>query len=203
MNIKLANLYPPVFPRLLAYLRQLILPFSKISCCLPREGKILDLGCGSGLTTLYFATQHPKCHFVGTDVNHVRINLAKSVSTKFKNVQFVTQNLFGKNHTKYDVIIAIDLFHHLPAAVQKQFFLDAKNNLTSAGQLIIKEMDTKPRFKYLFNALHDKLAYPQKPAHYFSSTVLSTLLISAGFNIIKHQDISNIFYSHYLYVATL
>jgi cyclopropane fatty-acyl-phospholipid synthase-like methyltransferase len=200
MLLKLLKLYPPFLLRLRIMVRWLILPLEKINQVLPVSGRILDVGCGYGLTTLYFALTNPARNLVGSDIDSYRLNLAKKISRSITNVEFIKQNLTG-NSTGFDTIIAIDLLHHLSLANQNKFFSKIRSTLKPGGLLIIKEMNTTPKLKYYFNYLHDKLAYSKSSVHYLSPQKLSQLLIQSGFHIIKKQDISNIFYAHYLYVA--
>lgn len=202
MPPELLKLYPSLQLRLRILIRWLILPLPKINKTLPTSGRILDVGCGYGLTTLYFALANPNRYLVGSDINSVRINLAQKISRYFANVKFVEQNLVGDTDN-FDTVIAIDLLHHLSLSDQKVFFSNVRSVLKPGGLLIIKEMNTVPKLKYYFNYLHDKLAYFKSSTNYLSPLKLSQLLIGSGFHIIKKQNLANIFYAHYLYVASI
>ena len=58
---------------------------------IPNEGRVLDLGCGFGLFTLYDAMTHPHTQFTGIDLSGERIRLAGRSAEKMghSSVQFI------------------------------------------------------------------------------------------------------------------
>lgn len=49
---------------------------------LPRDGRVLDVGCGFGLFSLYFASCAPKRSLVSFDINARRIGVARRSSER-------------------------------------------------------------------------------------------------------------------------
>ncbi len=44
---------------------------------LPESGQILDMGCGFGLFSLYYAKKFPGLSIIGIDINEARIQMAQ------------------------------------------------------------------------------------------------------------------------------
>src|SRR3989442_13529461 len=51
---------------------------------LPADGAVLDLGCGVGLFSLYYAAPGPRRFFLGLDVNARRIALARRAAARLR-----------------------------------------------------------------------------------------------------------------------
>jgi len=86
---------------------------------IPRRGTVLDLGCGFGLFTLYYAKSCPDVHFTGIDLSRRRIQAAKRSARKLNltNVSFVCQD--AREYTResgqrFDAVMTLDLLHHIP-----------------------------------------------------------------------------------------
>ena len=76
---------------------------------------IADLGCGSGeMLRLISKREKKNVSLIGIDANPNITSFAEKLSTRFDNIQFMTQNIFSKEfqQTKFDVILATLFFHH-------------------------------------------------------------------------------------------
>ena len=73
-------------------LRQTFL--QEIGQYLPREGRVLDLGCGFGLFSLYFAIDAPERQMIGVDLDANRIESARECARRLDvaNVDYTAQN---------------------------------------------------------------------------------------------------------------
>lgn len=194
------NLYPLFISRIYAFIRSKILPIKIIDKFIPTKGRILDVGCGYGLTTIYFAQSHKNRIMVGSEINSKRINIARKISKNIKNISFKINNLLPKNQ-KFDTIIAIDLLHHISTSEKEIFLNECKQSLNTNGLLIIKDVDTKPFLKFLWTYIHDLLLTKFKPLDFYSSQKMSSLLQRHGFRIIKQQCLKNILYPHIIYIC--
>jgi 2-polyprenyl-3-methyl-5-hydroxy-6-metoxy-1,4-benzoquinol methylase len=152
---KIIKAYPLFWPRIYAYIRSKILPIEKIERFIP-EGRILDVGCGYGITTIYFALKNIKRNVVGSELMKERVRIANKISREIPNVNFEANNLIESND-KFNSIVAIDLLHHIKNKDKEVFIKKCKKVLGKKGILIIKDIDKKPRHKYLWNYVHDKL----------------------------------------------
>jgi len=198
---KIINLYPLFWPRIYVFLRSLILPISKIETLISPTGSILDVGCGYGFTSIYFALKNKNRQIVGSEISSKRINLAKIVSSSISNVSFEKADLIKKNHSKFDTIVAIDLLHHINSSQKNIFLKDSLSILKPKGLLIIKDINTSPLLKYIWNYFHDLITTNFSKLYFLSSHQLENLLLKNNFKIIKKGKYPNLFYPHVFYVC--
>lgn len=86
---------------------------------LPEKGKVIDLGCGFGLFSLYYAMQYPDLKILGIDINPKRIKMAKKSACKLSlsNAAFMVCDATALNiRTKVRGVYMLDLIHHIPVS---------------------------------------------------------------------------------------
>lgn len=121
---------------------------------LPKEGKILDLGCGYGMIGIVAAKACPNCKIILTDINRRATDLAirNLKRNKIKNAEVQQGNLYGPvANEKFDAI----LLNPPMAAGRKvvmQMISEAPNYLNKAGSLQIVARKTKGG-EFLFNEM--------------------------------------------------
>ncbi len=170
----------------------------------PTNGNVLDIGCGFGLFSSYFAMGNDQLTFWGFDKNPHRINFAKNLSEKLqlKNVSFSVQNAVNlSNEHKFACIYMMDIIHHLPKDFVPQFIDNLAKNLNDDGILIIKDVDTFPYPKMLFTLILDKIMTPREPVYYWPSADLMALLDTNQFKVYRHSINDILPYSHVLYIC--
>ena len=195
--------------RIYSRMRFLILRQSfleEIGQYLPREGRILDLGCGFGLFTLYFALRAPSRRIIGVDLDEKRIRYAQrsAVELALENVEYRVGNALEWSTTdRFDAIYMLDLIHHLPVERVPDFLARARDLLKPQGTLILKDVADRPRYKMLFTLLLDRLMVGFEPIRYWPPQELADLLATLGFDVVRHRMTDYLPYPHILYVAHL
>jgi len=201
MKKLIINLYPLFWPRFYVFLRSIILPVSQIETLLPKKGLILDVGCGYGYTSVFFALKNKNRKIIGSEINKKRVLVAQKISASFSNLSFKTSDLIDKNKMSFDAILSIDLLHHVNPAQKELFLKDSFSKLKPNGFLIIKDINTKPLLKYFWNYLHDLIMTRFSKLYFLSSSQMENLLIKNNFKIIKKGKYKSLFYPHIFYVC--
>ena len=195
--------------RLYSIIRFTILrqPFlEEIDQYLPKRGRILDLGCGFGLFSLYFGSLHPERRIVGVDLNQRRIDMAtlSARSLGLANVRYQAMDVLEwSDEQRFDAIYFLDLVHHLPAPSVPEFLTKVRSLLKPGGILLIKDVADRPFLKMLFTLVLDRLMVGMDPIRYWPPDELTDLLESLGFTVFRHRMTDFLPYPHVLYVAPL
>jgi len=191
-----------LFARIYVKFRGLIIPFERIEQHVPKNGNIVDIGCGYGIFANYLASQSKKRKVIGIDLVQERISTANKIYGHLSNLNFICKDITDAQLPKTDVITVIDVLHHIPSEdLQNQLLKSCNTVLSKDGKLILKDLDTKPRWKYLFNYVHDYIMTKGAPVLYQDQDKIKNLLKNSGFELEKVINIPNYPYAHILYIA--
>jgi len=184
-----------------------ICPFLLMEEFFPTSGKIVDLGCGNGLFSFILKLGSPSREIVGFDLDEKKINVARAIQKAFTGIQFEVGNIVEMRYPEADVLTLIDVLYLIPFAKQQEILEKCSGVLKTAGWLILKEMDTKPRWKYGWNIFQETLAvkivgFTLGEKFYFRSREdYSRLLTSLGFQVKAVSLDKGYWYPHILYVC--
>ena len=173
---------------------------------LPKEGHVLDIGCGFGLFSLYFSELRPNTQFEGFDLNERRIQDATSAAqrlgrtnTRFRCGDATRITVSGA----YNAVYMLDIVHHVPRKTVRPLLATIKKHLQPGGVLLIKDVADRPFYKRWFTWALDKAMDPKTPVSYWSTQELVALLTDSGFEVYVHQMVDYLPYPHVLYVCHL
>ncbi|MBD0337494.1 MAG: methyltransferase domain-containing protein [Cyanobacteria bacterium Co-bin13] len=102
--------------------------------------RILDLGCGTGSTTLMLKQTFPKAEVIGLDLSPHMLVVAQDKAQKAGlAVQFIHGNAMetGFPPASFDVVTASLLFHETPSEIACIILKEAFRLLTAGGQVMI------------------------------------------------------------------
>jgi 2-polyprenyl-3-methyl-5-hydroxy-6-metoxy-1,4-benzoquinol methylase len=186
-----------------AILRQRFL--DEIGQYLPASGSVLDIGCGFGLFSLYYASTGPGRLVRGIDLNPRRIGMARRAATRLGLENVVYEELDAR-HFKGDSPVSaaymLDIVHHLPNDAVPSLLRELHRAIAPGGLLMVKDVDTRPAPKRWFTWALDKLMNPRAPVRYWSSEELTDALGDVGFTVRHHLMVDVLPYPHILYVCT-
>jgi 2-polyprenyl-3-methyl-5-hydroxy-6-metoxy-1,4-benzoquinol methylase len=171
---------------------------------LPAEGPVLDIGCGFGLFSLYYAATGPRRFVRGLDVNRGRIALARRAAARLglDNVGYEESDARDfKGDAEMSAAYMLDIVHHVPPASVPPLLRALRRALPVGGRLLVKDVDTRPAPKRWFTWLLDKAMAPSAPVHYWSAEALGGALDAAGFGVRRHLMVDWLPYPHVLYVC--
>jgi 2-polyprenyl-3-methyl-5-hydroxy-6-metoxy-1,4-benzoquinol methylase len=195
--------------RLYARIRFVILRqqfLQEIGQYLPREGRILDLGCGFGLFSLYFALDGPGRRLTGVDLSARRIEWARQCAERLgvTNVSYTASNVLAwEENAQFDAVFMLDLIHHLPRNEVEGFLRQVTSLIAPGGILILKDVSNRPFYKRWFTLALDRLMVGMEPIHYWDPSELSSLIEGLGFRVKRHTMNDFLPYPHILYLCTL
>jgi SAM-dependent methyltransferase len=171
---------------------------------LPSHGRVLDLGCGFGLFSLYYATVRPALAVAGFDLNPRRIGMARAAARRLGlgNVRYEVGNVMDfRGGARFDAAYMLDIVHHIPPDAVRPLLEQVAKTLPEGGRLLVKDVDRHPAYKRWFTHVLDKVMDPATPVRYWSTDELQGLLEDVGFEVHRHLMVDVLPYPHVLYIA--
>lgn len=149
----------PINPveRLVIYLRLRLSSYEIIESHVPASGKILDLGCGFGMLTLYLALCSQTRRVKGIDISNRRLRTAEFVSANIRNVTFESGDLLQCAIEEPDCILLIDSLHYFPILVQNQLLEKCHGHIKPGGKLLVRDSNADKRFRHLITTFHETI----------------------------------------------
>jgi SAM-dependent methyltransferase len=201
MRSDVLRLYSGFFEKLYVRLRFLICPFESVESHIPKNGKIADVGCGTGLFAFYLALSSKSREIYGIDLNKKRIERALELKDGVGNVHFEAGDVRSAHLPKCDAFTMVDLLHHLPFSAQEKLIRQVFDLLPSGGVFVVKDLGARPVWKAWWNAFHDFVMTREK-VYVRRIDDLKSVLESVGFSV-ELVDLRKWFipYNHVLFVA--
>lgn len=201
MRNDVLKLFSGFFERLYVRARFFICPFEQVERHIPKNGKIADIGCGTGLFAFYLALSSKRREVYGIDLNGKRIKRALELKDGVDNVHFEHGDVRSAHLPKCDAVTMVDLLHHLSFSAQEKLVRQVFDLLPSGGVFVLKDLGAKPVLKAWWNAFHDFVMTREK-VYVRDVSVLKSVLESVGFSV-EVFDLRTWFvpYNHVLFVA--
>jgi SAM-dependent methyltransferase len=171
---------------------------------LPTAGAVLDIGCGFGLFSLYYAATAPGRLVRGLDVNARRIAMARRAAQRLGLDNAVYEHGDARNFkgdTEVAAAYMLDIVHHVPPASVPPLLAQLRRALAPGGLLLVKDVDTRPAPKRWFTWTLDRLMAPRTPVRYWSADEMTAALEGAGFGVRRHLMVDLLPYPHVLYIC--
>ena len=108
--------------------------------------KVVDLGCGTGTTTLMLKNAYPNAQVMGIDLSPYMLAMAQYKARQAGLVIDWRQGLAEKTNlaaSSVDVVTISLLFHETPTDVSKAILREAFRLLTPGGQIIVLDGNQK------------------------------------------------------------
>ena len=134
-------------------------PFPAVAAQLPAGGRVLEVGCGHGLLSLYLALTSPAREVHGIDVDEDKLAAARGAAARGGlSCTFERVEGGGLPHGPWDAVAIVDVLYLLAADDQKVLLAACAAALAPGGALVVKEMAPVPRWKAVWNAAQETAA---------------------------------------------
>lgn len=143
--------------RLYARIRWLLAPVGEVVEQLPETGLCVDIGCGAGLVCHAAAVARPELEVLGIDVDPRRIEMAQRAGAGAENPAFRVGDWYEEVEEAVDAFVFVDVLHHLAEEEQERILGFCASRLRPGGRILIKDVGLRPRWKYAYNVLFDRL----------------------------------------------
>ena len=171
---------------------------------LPDSGDVLDLGCGFGLFSLYYAQVLPGLRFHGVDLDARRVGLARDAARRLglTNVDYIVGDARGfRARRTYAGAYMLDMVHHVEPEAVRPLLAELHTGLAPGGSLVLKDVDRRPAYKRWFTHALDLMVSPGSPPHYWAADTLQAAIEEVGFRVFRHSMVDFLPYPHVLYVC--
>ena len=150
--------------------------------------RILDLGCGTGSTTLMLKQAFPQAEVIGMDLSPYMIVVAEMKAQKAGlNIQWRHGNAeqTGFPNASFDLVTASLLFHETPPTVSQNILRESFRLLTVGGQVIV--LDGNQKTLRQTEWLTDVFEEPYIKS--YAAGNLDAWMGSAGFGAVQTDDL--------------
>jgi len=143
--------------RSLAALRPLIARFDRLLPLVPRDRRVLEIGCGNGLLLLLLHKCGSLREGLGIDINAAAIAGAQRAAQANRLPIVFRQCATPEDwpDERFDVVLLVDVLHHVPRPLRRPMIEAALARVAAGGLLIYKDMCRQPMLRRLWNQLHD------------------------------------------------
>jgi predicted RND superfamily exporter protein/2-polyprenyl-3-methyl-5-hydroxy-6-metoxy-1,4-benzoquinol methylase len=110
---------------------------------IPKQGKIVDVGCGYGYLSYMLSMTSPDREIIGIDYDEEKIEIAQNGVLRTSKLNFFHSDVLEYNYEKSDVFVISDVLHYLQEESQAVLICKCLDNLNEAGTLIIRDGNTE------------------------------------------------------------
>lgn len=170
---------------------------------IPKGARIVDVGCGYGLTAHLFALLRDDISVVGIDTNDYRIKHARETAKGNSRVSFALADARTFSFAKEDAIVFVDVLHHIPYNDHEALLRRLSEETREGGQLILADVEKEPLWKYVLSYVIDTVLYPRSMrCQFYKREDMHALLAKTGWRLQETQSTaSGTPFSSVLYIA--
>ena len=144
-----------------ARLRWLTTPLRAVEQLVPREGVIVDFGCGHGLFSLLLAMESPGRRVVGVDIDREKIQAGRAAVGELDLLDRVELSVVEHGWCPtdpFDAFVCNDVLYLMGHERATEVITAACDLVTPGGRVVIKEIGPTPSWKARVNDAQERLA---------------------------------------------
>lgn len=118
--------------------------------------RILDIGCGDGLSTQHLASAFPDATLTGIDIAPA---VGKLFTGDRSRVSFHSESLdsfVARQPRSFDLVVLADVLHHVPGAEREALLRRAAEALREGGKLVVKDWERRPNLVHFLAWFSDR-----------------------------------------------
>jgi 2-polyprenyl-3-methyl-5-hydroxy-6-metoxy-1,4-benzoquinol methylase len=135
-----------------------ICPVRRFETFVPPRGAIVDLGCGNGLMAALFMLGSDERRVTGFDLDPQKVETARRLKGRWPTLEFHEADLTSLHIPRAEVVTIVDVLYLIHYGQQDEILKKCGEALGPGGVLLLKDMDTRPRWKYAWNYFQETLA---------------------------------------------
>lgn len=147
---------------MLATYRPYICPFEWLLQAVPKDARVLDVGCGIGLLGALLVETGVTMRVTGFDSNGPAVRVADGAAKGLRArhpgaaIDFLHLGVEAPWPSgPFDAVCVVDVMHHVPPVSRRSVIELAMERLAPGGVLIYKDMVRRPLWRATANRLHD------------------------------------------------
>ena len=184
-------------------------PLRAVAAQVPGQGRVLELGCGHGLLSLYLALSAPERSVVGVDVDDRKVDVARQAAEPVANCRFELTPPGDIPRGPWAGIVIVDVLYLLTPQTQRWLLQACLQRLGPDGALVVKEMGPSPVWKARWNTVQETLSVRllgitagEGRFHFLRPEELAATMGSTGLTV-RHRPLHRGYpHPHHLLVAS-
>src|SRR5208282_4748046 len=113
--------------------------FGWLDGVVPRNGLVLDLGCGYGMATHWLAHATDQRACFGVDYDESKIRVAQRTAPGHPRVKFESHDILNWEFPPCETVLLLDVLHYWTPEKQELILRKACRALRPGGRLILRE----------------------------------------------------------------
>jgi len=140
--------------------RWYLFSFPSLAHYLPHGDVFVDLGCGYGVWAFYMAQLRPQARILGSDPDDEKVKIAAEIARQngLTRLEFSTGKAQDISLPPCNLISLVDILYLIPFDEQIEILQKCADALLPGGRIMVKEIGSRPRWKYMVNYLEEVLA---------------------------------------------
>ena len=137
-------------------------PFARVEAAVPRQGRVLEVGCGYGVFSCHLALSSPDRQVLGVDVDVRKVvhaqHAGKRAEVRGATCEFHLAPPGEVPDGPWDAIVIVDVLYLLDRDEQEGLLHSCAQQLSLGGVLVVKEMATSPSWKARWNGMQETMS---------------------------------------------